>query len=268
MRTVDAVALINRGSHRFASCPAHRTDAPTACVARSPRNLPVALSLPAPSGVLGAEDAATVHAALHPLSRPLADDDRTAPQRHADALVEVCRLALRTDQLPDDGGEPPQLTVTVAYQPLAHPLGTAVTDTGQRLSAATVRRLACDARILPVVLGGASQILDIGRARRLATGPLRPALHVRDRGCAFPDCDRPPRWTGGHHTDIWRMLTRPHCNLFPGLERRAQDCREGIVMRSTGLLRASALSMNVCRVGDTPGGVRGERVVGLHSRLW
>jgi hypothetical protein len=154
-------------------------------------------------GVLGAEDAATVHAALHPLCRPLADDDRSAAQRRADALVEVCRLALRTGQLPDGGGEPPQLAVTVAYQTLTHTLGAAVTDTGQRLSAATVRRLACDARILPVVLGGASQILDTGRARRLASGPLRRALHIRDRGCAFPDCDRPPRWTDAHHITAW-----------------------------------------------------------------
>jgi hypothetical protein len=155
------------------------------------------------SGVLGVEDAATVHAALHPLCRPLPDDDRTAEQRRADALIEVCRLALRTGELPGDGGEPAQMAVTVPYEPLTHTLGAAVTDTGERLSAATARRMACDARILPVVLGGAGQILDMGRARRLATGPLRRALHIRDRGCAFPDCDRPPRWTDAHHITPW-----------------------------------------------------------------
>jgi hypothetical protein len=133
----------------------------------------------------------------------LPEDDRTPAQRRADALLEVCRLALRTPQLPEDGGEPPQLAVTVAYQPLTRSLGAAVTDTGQRLCATTVRRLACDARVLPVVLGGAGQIVDVGRARRLATGPLRRALHIRDRGCAFPDCDRPPRWTDAHHIIPW-----------------------------------------------------------------
>jgi hypothetical protein len=95
------------------------------------------------------------------------------------------------------------VAVTVDYQFLTQALGAAVTDTGQRLSAATARRLACDARILPVVLGGAGQILDVGRARRLASGPLRRALHIRDRGCAFPDCDRPPRWTDAHHITAW-----------------------------------------------------------------
>jgi hypothetical protein len=176
--------------------------------ARAQRRRGLTLSLPADglvrlSGALGIEDAATVHAALHPLSRPLPEDDRTPAQRRADALVEVCRLALRTQELPDDGGEPPQVAVTVTYQALSRALGAAVTDAGERLSAQTVRRLACDARILPVVLGSAGQILDLGRTRRLATGPLRRALHIRDRGCAFPDCDRPPRWTDAHHITAW-----------------------------------------------------------------
>ncbi|MEU4242575.1 DUF222 domain-containing protein [Actinoplanes sp. NPDC026619] len=166
------------------------------------------LSLPADgtvrlSGLLDIEDAATVQAALHPLCGPATDDDRSPAQRRADALLEVCRLALRTGELPEDGGEPVQLSVTVAYHPLTHALGAAATDTGQRLPATTVRRLACDARILPLVLGGAGQILDAGRSRRLATGPLRRALHVRDGGCAFPDCDRPPRWTDAHHIIAW-----------------------------------------------------------------
>jgi hypothetical protein len=155
------------------------------------------------SGVLGLEDAATVHAALHPLCHPLPEDDRTAEQRRADALIEVCRLALRTKELPDGGGEPAQMAVTVEYQPLTRALGAAVTDTGHRLSAATARRMACDARILPVVLGSAGQILEVGRSRRLASGPLRRALHIRDRGCAFADCDRPPCWTDAHHIRSW-----------------------------------------------------------------
>ena len=71
------------------------------------------------------------------------------------------------------------------------------------MSPPVVRRLACDAQLLPIVLGGAGQVLDAGRARRLATGPLRRALVVRDRGCAFPTCDRPPRWCDGHHVVPW-----------------------------------------------------------------
>jgi uncharacterized protein DUF222/HNH endonuclease len=168
----------------------------------------VTLSLPVDglvrlSGLLTTEDAATVHAALDPLCNPIAGDDRSAAHRRADALIDVCRLALRTGELPGDGGEPAQLSLTVGYHPLTRALGTATTDTGARLSPATARRMACDAKILPIVLGGDGQILDAGRTRRLATGPLRRALHIRDQGCAFPGCDRPPRWTDAHHIVAW-----------------------------------------------------------------
>jgi hypothetical protein len=115
----------------------------------------------------------------------------------------VCRLALRTGDLPDSGGEPPQLAVTVACDPLTRAFNVGRLDTGDRVSPATVRRLACDAQVVPLVLGGAGQVLDAGRSRRLATGPLRRALVVRDRGCAFPDCDRLPRWCDGHHLRSW-----------------------------------------------------------------
>jgi hypothetical protein len=155
------------------------------------------------SGALSVEDAAVVAAALHPLCVPRPNDDRTPGQCRADALVDLCRLALRTGELPDDGGEPPQVTVTVPFDPIAARLGIGVLDNGDRISAQSARRMGCDARVLPVVLGGASQVLDAGRSRRLATGPLRRALVARDRGCAFPDCDRPARWCDAHHLRHW-----------------------------------------------------------------
>ena len=76
---------------------------------------------------------------------------------------------------------------------LLNGLGTAVLDTGGRLSAAQARRLACDACVIPLVLGSDSMPLDVGRQQRLATTALRDALAQRDKGCAFPSCDRPPR---------------------------------------------------------------------------
>jgi hypothetical protein len=156
------------------------------------------------TGYLTVADAAIINAALDPLCAPQSGDDRTPPQRRADALVDICRLALRTTDLPDNGGEPPQLAVTVTYDALTREFGTARLDTGDRLDAATARRLACDAQIMPAVLGGDGQILDVGRSRRLASGPLRRALVIRDRGCAFPGCDRPPRWCDAHHIVGWQ----------------------------------------------------------------
>ncbi|MCW6006398.1 HNH endonuclease [Micromonospora sp. CPCC 205371] len=153
------------------------------------------------TGWLDAEAAATIDAALDPLCKP--DGQRTATQRRADALAEVCRLALRTTQLPANGGDRPQVVVTVPYDVLRQELRHGHLDTGERLSAQQVRRLACDAHIIPMILGGDGQILDVGQSRRLFTGPLRRALVARDGGCAFPGCDRPPRWCDGHHITHW-----------------------------------------------------------------
>ncbi|RQX02676.1 HNH endonuclease signature motif containing protein [Micromonospora inaquosa] len=156
------------------------------------------------SGTLDAEAAALLRAVIDPLSAPSGPDDpRCAGQRRHDALADVCRLALRTSELPENGGEPAQLVVTVDYDGLVRQLGAGTLDVGLRLAPDTVRRLACDAAILPAVLGGAGQVLDVGRQRRLVTGPLRRALVLRDGGCAFPGCDRPPRWCAAHHIRHW-----------------------------------------------------------------
>nr|WP_275941474.1 HNH endonuclease signature motif containing protein [Planosporangium mesophilum] len=160
------------------------------------------------TGWLDREGAAVVTAALDPLCAPGgfgADrgEPRTPGQRRADALVEVCRIACASGGLPDNGGDRPQVVVTVDYDTLRDRVGAATLDDGQPLSAAAARRLACDAAILPAVLDGAGQVLDVGRQQRLFTGPLRRALVLRDNGCAFPDCDRPPRWCEGHHVIHW-----------------------------------------------------------------
>ncbi len=181
------------------------------------------------SGWLDTEAAAIVNAALDPLCSPrrpadtgrrldgdgpshgmpdgvrdsLVADDRTMGQRRADALIEVCRLVLGTGELPVNGGDRPQIAVTVAFDPLRRELGVGTLDTGHRLTPAATRRLACDAQILPAVLGSDGQILDVGQSRRLISGTLRRALVLRDAGCAFPGCTRPPRWCDGHHIRSW-----------------------------------------------------------------
>ncbi|MGC4745520.1 DUF222 domain-containing protein [Micromonospora sp. DT201] len=200
------------------------------------------------TGTLDTETAGLLRAAIDPLTAPTGPDDQRSPgQRRHDALADLCRLTLRTNELPHHGGDPAQIVVTTSYDNLAGQLsaGTAGTrvqlsagtldtslqlragnpdtglqlraglpdtslqlgagtlDTGLQLTPETVRRLACDATILPAVLGGTGQPLDIGRQRRLITGPLRRALVLRDRGCAFPGCDRPPRWCDAHHIHHW-----------------------------------------------------------------
>jgi hypothetical protein len=71
------------------------------------------------------------------------------------------------------------------------------------ISAETARRLACDAKVLPVVLGSRSEPLDIGRASRTVPLPMRRAVELRDVHCRFPGCDRPLKWCEAHHIRFW-----------------------------------------------------------------
>jgi hypothetical protein len=158
-------------------------------------------------GVLDVEGAAIVSAALEPMSAPIRGADgpdlRTAAARRADALVDVCRIALASGGLPDNGGQPPQLNVTIDVDALRRDVAVGHLDTGALLPPSALRRVACDAQILPAVLDGAGVPIDLGRARRLYTGAARQAILLRDGGCAFPGCDRPPRWTQIHHITSW-----------------------------------------------------------------
>jgi Domain of unknown function (DUF222)/HNH endonuclease len=166
------------------------------------------------SGRLDPEAAALLDAALEPLAKPRpADqegpDPRTRGERQADALAEICRRFLAATcctggGLPDTCGEPTTVVVTIRETDLRSGLGAALLPTGDAVSASTARRMACDARIMPAVLGGDSMPLDLGRARRLFTPAQRRALALRDGdGCAFPGCDRPGTWTEAHHRVHW-----------------------------------------------------------------
>ncbi|MET4077802.1 DUF222 domain-containing protein [Janibacter sp. UYMM211] len=77
------------------------------------------------------------------------------------------------------------------------------TDAGDHLDAGTTRRMACAAGIIPAVLDGASQPLDLGRQRRLHTEAQRLALTTRYDQCAADGCDRPFAWCEIHHLDPW-----------------------------------------------------------------
>ena len=74
---------------------------------------------------------------------------------------------------------------------------------GQPMSAQAARRLACDAEVIPVVLGAASEVLDVGRAQRLVTTPIWNALVARDGHCVFPGCQRLPEACDAHHVIHW-----------------------------------------------------------------
>lgn len=94
------------------------------------------------------------------------------------------------------------VVVTMELETLLGGLKAASLDTGGRVSAGEARRLACHAGIIPVVLGGPSVPLDVGRKRRFHTEAQRIAMGVRDGGCTAAGCDAPPAMTEAHHDDV------------------------------------------------------------------
>ena len=106
-------------------------------------------------------------------------------------------------RLPMHGGSATAVVVLVDEENLRAGVGVATTTSGERLSIGQVRRLACQAGILPAVLGGRSGVLDVGRRRRLFTPSQRVALAVRDRGCRADGCDMPAAVCEAHHLDAW-----------------------------------------------------------------
>ncbi|WP_344342171.1 HNH endonuclease signature motif containing protein, partial [Streptomyces rhizosphaericus] len=82
-------------------------------------------------------------------------------------------------------------------------LGTATLDDGTPMTAAQAMRLACEARIIPVVLGGNGEVLHQGRARRRFTAAQTYALHARDKHCTAKGCDWPPGLCHAHHDTLF-----------------------------------------------------------------
>jgi hypothetical protein len=162
-------------------------------------------------GRLDAEGAAALRSAIDVLSKPrltvAGDPDlRTAAQRRADALVEITTRVLTSGALPTTGGVRPQITVSVTVEALAGSPGapTARTGWGLPLPYATLARLCCDPAIARVILNADGVPLNLGRTERLVTPGLRRAIVARDKGCAFPSCDRPAEWCHVHHIKQWQ----------------------------------------------------------------
>ncbi len=141
-------------------------------------------------------------------------DRRTRAQRAADALSQLCTWALAGQVdgvlLPSEPARYPQVTLTVELARLHAGLAGAGTldalataRAAAALTAGQVRTLACAAEVLPAVMAGPSQPLDVGRTRRLATRAQRAALALRDRGCVVPGCAVPAAGCIAHHLTGW-----------------------------------------------------------------
>jgi len=151
-------------------------------------------------GLLDSEATAVLGTALAPFLVPTGDDDmRTTSQRRADGLIEVALAAMSADQLPHLGGTPAQLQILVPLGSLLNEKGAPaaimpdVDQSAGLLTPIAAERIGCDARVSRIILGPDSVPLNLGRTQRLFTSGQRRALAVRDGGCRFPGCTRPPR---------------------------------------------------------------------------
>jgi hypothetical protein len=171
-------------------------------------------------GQLDAEGGALVKTWLDAITEtPRPGDTRSASQRRADALVDLAAMQLRCGKPPDVHGQRPHLTLTVSATALRTDADAeaAVLQGVGPIHPETARRIACDAvktvvTVAPDADGAIFWLspittpalpLSVGRATRTIPAPIRTALVLRDHGCRFPGCDRPPAWTDGHHIIHW-----------------------------------------------------------------
>jgi len=173
------------------------------------------------SGLLDPESAAVVVAAYDGATSPrrggprfvdpdevqraekLADDPRTIEQIAVDAFVDLVRLG--TGAAPEVvGAQPPAVRIVVTDRDLARRAGSGWIE-GQTapISISTVERELCNRGTVPIHFDSAGQAVNVGREKRLFTPRQRIGLAVRDGGCRFPGCDRPPSWCEAHHINEW-----------------------------------------------------------------
>jgi hypothetical protein len=189
-------------------------------------------------GRFDAEGGALVRTLLDAITEmPRSEDWRSGSERRADALVELAATQLRCAALPEVHGQRPHLTLTVSARALrtgADAEAGMLQGVGP-IHPATARRIACDAVKTEVTVAPPADDADawlwavttpvvplsVGRATRTIPVHIRTALCLRDNGCRFPGCDRPPAWTDGHHiihcadggpTELENLvsLCRPH----------------------------------------------------------
>jgi len=193
------------------------------------RNLNVSPTLHGMVRVDGDLDPETGQSLMSAIRAVMDADARTHPspefrrpgQRRADALGQICRSWMDSSDRPAILGERPHVVVTLDLEALEGRAGRSELQDAGVVTPEAARRLACDAKVSRVITDGASQPLELGRSSKVVPPSLRRAVTVRDGGCRFPGCGRPPGWCDAHHVQHWAdggetsldnlvLLCRPH----------------------------------------------------------
>lgn len=150
---------------------------------------------------------AYLEAYTSPRHRAVVDADPgepASPRRRLGQAFGAFLEAVDPARLPVHGGDATTVLVTIDLKTLQSELAGVGLVGEDPVSAGQVRRLACTAQIIPVVLGGESEVLDLGRSSRLFSPAQRKAMAVRDRRCRTEGCTVPAAWCEAHHaTKPW-----------------------------------------------------------------
>jgi len=178
-----------------------------------------------------------------PNGRPAEEpDERHHGQRMHDALEDLCDRLLRSDTLPESGGTPATVIVTIDLDDLLARTGYGTSSDGTLIRTDKVLRMANQADIVPAVLTRAGAVLDLGRTRRIATPAQTLALYAQDASCSFPGCDRAPEWCERHHLIPWIDGGETNLNNLT-LLRPSRECVRG----SSG---SPSVGLQVCLPGQ------------------
>ncbi|MET0831199.1 MAG: DUF222 domain-containing protein, partial [Acidimicrobiia bacterium] len=178
-------------------------------------------------GLLDKETGEAVLTALDAAMTPEARTDgatgdlRPAPRRRATALGDICTRFL--DHHPGViGGHRPHVSVIVDLDTLLDRGGKRceLARTGT-ITPETARRILCDAEDTRIIVTGFWVPLHLGGGVPPPTPAQRKALAIRDGGCTWPGCGRPPDWSDVHHRTHWvhggrtdlddlELLCKPH----------------------------------------------------------
>ena len=157
-----------------------------------------------------------------PLGEPM-----PAAEKLGQAFADYVRR-YPTTKLPKAGGLNATVIVLMSLETLMGGLQAAKLDTGEHISAGLARRIACEAGIIPAVLGGKSEVLDLGRSRRFHSRAQRIKATIEQGGCIEEGCDAPPAFTQMHHPEKFSKGGNTDGDgwmLCPSAHRRVHDHR-------------------------------------------
>ena len=160
---------------------------------------------------IGARFKAQVEAFAQPRKQQLVDKGAPLPPWERLMGQGFARLleSIDPDSLPRHGGDATVVNVVISLEELRKELGTAILGfdetNGTTISAAEARKMACNATIIPWVLGGDGQVLDAGRLSRFFQPIQRKALRLQQKCCQAEGCDMPPEWCDAHHLRAWAL---------------------------------------------------------------